>query len=328
METETLKEKEEKGRNNKINLEDKPEEIIVENKEKKNNIEKKGKREENPKSNLILKIDKENNFCVDCGKKDPTKVSINNGVIICKNCSLKHKDLGNSISFIKDINEDFDEYLLSFIVFGSNSKFKHFLLEEKVNPSFPIEKKYLTKACFFYRKDLKRKVNGEIFVIKKDYENPNEIIEFKNIRNIYPEFQHYIIKSKVIHNGALKIYQDNKIYKSKGDIKNQVEEKSFKKGKSDINFEGKEVTKEFKSIKNNVNIINKNESQKKEKERIINISKNLEKNENIITESERPLQERDQSIDDNEEQEIEEHKHIAKKNKEEEDDIEGMFDIE
>ena len=38
-------------------------------------------------------------------------------------------------------NDDFDEYLLNFIVFGSNSKFKRFLEQEKVDPSLPIEKK-------------------------------------------------------------------------------------------------------------------------------------------------------------------------------------------
>ena len=60
---------------------------------------------------------------MDCGKDNPTKVSINNGVIICEECAEKHDELGHSISFLKDIDDDFDEYLLNFIVFGSNSKF-------------------------------------------------------------------------------------------------------------------------------------------------------------------------------------------------------------
>ena len=143
-----------------------------------------------------------------------------------------------------------------------------------MDDSFPIEKKYLTKACSFYRKNLKRKVNGEILE-KKDYENPNEIIEFENIENNYPEFEQYIIKSKVIHDGKLQI-------------------------------------------------INKNKNKKQEGDTFINLPKNLQKNENII-ESSRPLQDRDQCID--EEEENEEHKPIAKQNKEEEDDIEGIYDI-
>ena len=90
--------------------------------------------------NLIIAIDEENNICVDCEKKYPNKISINNGVIICEDCAKKHELLGNSISYIKDIEDDFDEYLLNFLVFGSNSKFKRFLISEEVDPSLPIEK--------------------------------------------------------------------------------------------------------------------------------------------------------------------------------------------
>ena len=149
--------------------EDKKEEK-KEKKKKKEKKEKKKKKEKKEKKNIILTIDEENNICVDCEKKNPTKISINNGVILCEECAKKHSSLGNSISFIKDIDDDLDEYLLNFVVFGSNSKFKRFLISEEVDPSLPIEKKYLTKACYFYRKNLKRKVKGETELLEKDYE--------------------------------------------------------------------------------------------------------------------------------------------------------------
>ena len=44
---------------------------------------------------------------------------------------------------------------------GSNTKFKRFLVEESIDPTMPIEQKYLTKACDFYRRNLKKKVSGE-----------------------------------------------------------------------------------------------------------------------------------------------------------------------
>ena len=143
------KEEDTKEEGNKEEKEEKKE-------EKEENKDKKGKKEKKKteKVNLILTIDEENNKCVDCGKEHPTKVSINNGVIICEECALKHEELGYSISFVKDIDDDFNEYLLNFIVFGSNSKFKRFLEQEKVDANLPIEKKYLTKACFHYRNNL------------------------------------------------------------------------------------------------------------------------------------------------------------------------------
>lgn len=44
---------------------------------------------------------------------------------------------------------------------GSNTKFKRFLAEEKVDESLPIKSKYKTKAIYFYRKNLKAKVEGK-----------------------------------------------------------------------------------------------------------------------------------------------------------------------
>ena len=171
----------EDNHDNKIeNNEEKEEKEEEKDNEEKNKKEQKNKKKENKeeeKRNLIIEIDEENNICVDCEKKYPTKISINNGVIICEDCAKKHELLGNSISFIKDIEDDFDEYLLNFIVLGSNSKFKRFLITEEIDQTLPIEKKYLTKACYFYRKNLKRKVLGKDIEIKKDYENPNEIVE-------------------------------------------------------------------------------------------------------------------------------------------------------
>ena len=284
---------------------------------------KKSKKEKKQKSNLILTIDEENNICVDCGKEHPTKVSINNGTIICEECATKHEELGHAISFVKNIDDDFDEYLLNYIVFGSNSKFKRFLIQENVDQNLPIEKKYLTKACFYYRSNLRNKVKGENLEEKKDYEDPNEIVE--NTEDKYPEFEHYKIKSKVVHDGALKSKQNTKLNKIGGNLlsfgkkmyggikyganvvakKTEGPTKSLKKG---AGFLGKQVSNAYASLKKSVIKGQKKKDTKEEdmnKDNPPNIN-----NENNIMESGRPL---------NQEIEVKEEKVEAKK----EGEIEG-----
>ena len=173
-EKENEEEKEEEEKEEKEEGDEKDEK----KKEKKEKKEKKKKKEKKEKLNLIVAIDEENNICVDCEKKYPTKISINNGVIICEECAKKHESLGNSISYIKDIDDDFDEYLLNFLVFGSNSKFKRFLISEEVDPSLPIEKKYLTKACYFYRKNLKR--NKSLLFLQKKFKKESKRRKCRN----------------------------------------------------------------------------------------------------------------------------------------------------
>ena len=336
-EEEKKEEKDDQEKNKEDEKEEKKEEDLKEEnkkEEKKEKSKKKPKKEKKGKEkhkNLILTIDEENNKCVDCGKENPTKVSINNGVIICEDCAAKHEELGHAISFVKDIDDDFDEYLLNFIVFGSNSKFKRFLTTEQVDPTFPIEKKYLTKACFFYRNNLKRKVQGQNLQENKDYENPNELIEIENVENNYPEFEHYKMKSKVVHDGVLKKKQDNKLNKLGGSIlsfgkkmyggiktganyvakKAEPTTKTITKGaKIGAGFVGKQVGHAYDIIKKNVKKGKKTEDAKEEGEMDKNNHPpNDEKNENNVGESGRPLQAGDEVKEEKVEAQKEEEKH-------------------
>ena len=106
---------------------------------------------------IILSIDEENTKCADCDKENPSKVSVNNGIVLCEGCALQHLDLGTNVSYIRDLSGDFDEYLLNYFTLGGNSKFKRFLKEENIDPNLPIKTKYLIKACQFYRINLKKK---------------------------------------------------------------------------------------------------------------------------------------------------------------------------
>ena len=203
---EKKKKKLEKEKEEKEKKKEEKEKKKKEKEEKKKEKEEKKKEEKEKKvfdkMNILYSIDEENKKCVDCGAENPTKVSINNGVIICNNCSKEHEELGHDISFIKNIEDDFDEFLINFIVMGSNTKFKRFLAEEQIDSSLPIKSKYKTSALYFYRKNLKAKVEGKI-ELKKDYQDANEIIE-KEDDNIFPEFnQQYIIKNQILRRGTL-----------------------------------------------------------------------------------------------------------------------------
>ena len=317
-EKEEKEEEEEKEKKEKEEKKKKKKKEKKERKEKKKK-EKKEKKEEKEKLNLIIAIDEENNICVDCEKKYPTKISINNGVIICEDCAKKHELLGHSISYIKDINGDLDEYLLNFLVFGSNSKFKRFLISEEVDPSLPIEKKYLTRACYFYRKNLKRKVKGEEIESKKDYKNANEIVE--NGENEFEEFDNYKIKSKIIHEGALKSKGNNAALslnklggsilsvgkKMFGGIKygsNFVAKKTEAPSKNIIKVAGiigKRIGNTYEKIKNN--ILKGKSNENKEKEMIDNPP---ELNNPNFVETNRPLHDGEELNEENVQEQKEE----------------------
>ena len=329
MEPEKDQEKEQQEEEAKKNPEENKEEEKEEKEEQENKKENSNKNKKE-KINLILAIDEENNICVDCDKKNPTKISINNGVIICESCAKQHEELGYAISYIKDIEDDFDEYLLNFLVFGSNSKFKRFLLSEGVGTSLPIKKKYLTKACYFYRKNLKRKVKGENTETKKDYENANDIVE--NGENYFEEFENYKIKSKIIHEGALKAKQNTKLNKIGGTILH-VGKKMFGGIKSGANFVakktegpskniikgaglvGKKIGNAYEKIKNNFNFLKKNHKENKEhKDNNIN-PPNLD--DNNLVETKRPLQGKEEA----KEEEKKENNDIIEDKKEKVDEV-------
>ena len=152
--------------------------------------------------NLIYKIDEENYNCVDCGTPQSNYISINNGVTLCDNCAEIHKKFGQNISFLLNINDELDEYLFNFIVFGSNTKFKRFLEKENVDKNLNPKRKYKTNAVVFYRKSLKNKVEGKKLPIK-NYDNPNELYTNDDDNEGFNDFYDYKITKGLIKNGEM-----------------------------------------------------------------------------------------------------------------------------
>ena len=255
---------------------------------------------------IILSIDEENIKCADCGKENPIKVSVNNGIILCEGCASQHLELGPNVSYIRDLSGEFDEYLLNYFTLGGNSKFKKFLKEENVDTSLPINKKYLTRACEFYRINLKRKVQG-VDLLTKKYENPNEIVE--NMENNFPEFEDYVIKNQK-QNKNQKLGQAKKLIGNIGSglfsfgkkvysgvkqganfvaVKAQPATNKIKKGAV---YMGHQVGGVYSNIKNKITSLNKGQQKEKEEEKDENENENKndnneKKEENEIKEEEK-----------------------------------------
>ena len=146
------------------------------------------------KGNPILDLYEANKKCFDCENENPRFISVNNAITLCKNCCEEHKKLGNSISYIRSLEEPYDEYILTFFKKGGNAKLKFIADTLNVDLKLPIEKKYKTYAFDYYRRNLKKKVLGEK-EIEVDFplEKVNEEVE--NAVNTFPEFDNYKINN-------------------------------------------------------------------------------------------------------------------------------------
>ncbi|CEP16416.1 hypothetical protein [Parasitella parasitica] len=66
--------------------------------------------EANTKLLSILREDKSNHYCADCGAKNPDWCSLNLGVLLCIECSGIHRSLGTHISKIRSLTLDSSSY--------------------------------------------------------------------------------------------------------------------------------------------------------------------------------------------------------------------------
>lgn len=181
--------------------------------------------------NTLTEIDEDNKNCADCGKVGITHVSINNGITLCHSCANNHYKFGYEVSFVRNINDPWDEYLLSYMQMGGNSNFKNALAELGVNESLTAYDKYHSNALDFYRRNLKRKVNSQE-PLQIDFQDPNKYC--MRSKENFTEFKNY-------HIGIL---QDEKEAKKHGILKKFGH--VLKKGLIGIKHGGK---KAFKGIK-------------------------------------------------------------------------------
>jgi hypothetical protein len=109
-----------------------------------------------------------NSQCVDCGASHPTWASISYGILICLQCSGKHRHFGVNHSKVRSVamdSWDNPSHVLSLLE-GGNEQWKTFLQRHKldcntrkINGLPPGQKGvYETKAALFYRENLQRHV--------------------------------------------------------------------------------------------------------------------------------------------------------------------------
>lgn len=156
--------------------------------------EDKSKKDEKDYNRMLFAIDEGNKRCVDCSNDLVTHVSINNGVALCQECAAKHSALGSAISYLRTLDEEWDDYLFNFFIFGSNTKFVSSLQLFSIDNAMEIEKKYQTVGCDYYRKSLKAKVLGSKPLDNITFTNGSEILETP--QDEFPEFKDYHIKIK------------------------------------------------------------------------------------------------------------------------------------
>ena len=139
----------------------------------------------------IFSLDSKNKKCNDCDDDDVKFVSINNGITLCELCAQIHKNFGNQISYIRSIEDEFDDYLMNFFIYGGNKKFRRTLRNMGVNLDVKKGNLYRTFGVDYYRRNLKSIVKGNS-QLDKDFDNPNEVMKINS--NAFPEFENYIIK--------------------------------------------------------------------------------------------------------------------------------------
>ena len=214
----------------------------------------------------------ENDYCVECGDKDPQYISINNSIFLCKECILNHLQLSQEVSTI--IKNDLKILTLNeiqYICNGGNLKLLDFVSNEypELN-KFEPHIFYNTKAMDYYRKRLKYLSEGGEEPIKPSLNDGYTIIQNNkendmtdmDIDDSYEEKNRarkdLIIDKKQKHkdkndNSNYKDIYENKINNNKNIINDII-------NKIDNNINKNNTTLHRKNYTDSKNIKNNNES--------------------------------------------------------------------
>ena len=137
-------------------------------KENKSNPEQMISESERNSRFKVLKKKKTNKKCCDCNAKFPQWASASFGILVCMNCSGKHRFLGPNISFVRSIAMDnWKEHEMRAMEIGGNKRFKEFLESEMVEG----EVDYTSETIQRYKHDLLEEVEKEfvgINIVNKD----------------------------------------------------------------------------------------------------------------------------------------------------------------
>ncbi len=103
-----------------------------------------------------------NRKCFDCTQENPEWVSVNNAIFLCKDCQLKHRSYGVSISYIRSLELDnWKEEQLALLKLGGNERLKELMLTYNITSSVDRAQLYYSKLFDYYRKLIKAELRGD-----------------------------------------------------------------------------------------------------------------------------------------------------------------------
>ncbi|OMJ91739.1 hypothetical protein SteCoe_5638 [Stentor coeruleus] len=128
-----------------------------------------------------LQKDIENSKCFDCNDENPVYASLAFGCFVCATCSKFHISLGQGITKIKSIDEEWETNEINIISSGGNSALREFFNYYGMM-GMPSNNKYYSKAAGFYKEMLATVSKDQEFSL--DFPPVEEGIQLINLKTV------------------------------------------------------------------------------------------------------------------------------------------------